>query len=147
MGKFEYVNRNNNVITFTTLEDQSVIMEGVERLRASYDQDLYEPGDNVYNMVNPSGGPYLEKGMSLKHINPNWYNRIIQYFTLKDNKIHLHFYPDTIAANITNEVPIWKVYNTNGDVIEKKDTYEKAVKFIQSKYDYDELGQACKVGN
>jgi len=147
MSKFDYVNRDNNVITFTKLEDQSVIMEGIEYLRASYDQDLYGPNDNIYTMVDPSGGPYLQKGMSLKHINPNWYHLIIQYFTVHDNKIHIHFYPDTISANITNEVPIWKIYNTDGEVITQKNSYEKAVKFIESKYDYDEFGQACKVGN
>lgn len=148
MSKFDYVNRNNNVITFTKLDDQSVIMEGVQFMRAKYDADLYQPDDNVYDMVDPDGGPYLTKGMSLEHINKNWYHLIIRYFSLEDtNKIHIYFYPDTISKNITNDRVIWKIYNTDGEIIAQKDSYEKAIRFIESKYDYDEFGQACKVGN
>lgn len=147
VSNISIINRDGNVITFTKLQDQSVIMEGFENFRCAWDSDLYTHEDNILFMVDPAGGPYLQKGMSLQEINPSWYNLIIRYFRLEDHKIHIYFYPDSICKNITNDEVIWKIYNSNGEVIQQKKSYEKAIKWIESKYDYNELGQACKIGD
>jgi len=145
VSDISFINRDGNVITFTKLEDQSVIMQGFKNCRFAFDSDLYTFEDNMLFMVDPSGGPYLTKGMSLEHINPAWYHLIIRYFRVEDGKVHIYFYPDSISKNHTNGEVIWKIHNSDGEIIEQKKSYEKAVKWIESKYDYNEFGQACAV--
>lgn len=147
MSNVSFINRDGDVITFTKLEDQSVIMHGFTNFRYGWDNDLYTLEDNMLFMVDPSGGPYLAKGMSLQHINPAWYHLIIRYFRVEDGKVHIYFYPDSISKNHTNGEVIWKIHNSDGEIIEQKKSYEKAVKWIESKYDYNEFGQACAVGD
>ena len=56
--KETYTNRYGDNFVFTLLEDGNILWEGdFEYCRFSMD------GDNTITMVDPSGGPYLAKGM------------------------------------------------------------------------------------
>jgi hypothetical protein len=56
--KVEYYNRYGDLITFMQLSDGNISMMGGEYCRMS--ADTYEDALNSkYNMVDPSGGPYI----------------------------------------------------------------------------------------
>lgn len=57
----EYNNRYRDKIYFTDNGDGTILMDGGKFLRYGYDEDPSEP-----NMVDPSGGPYIEVGNNLK---------------------------------------------------------------------------------
>ena len=60
----EYKNRYGDVYTFTKQEDGNVLWEGeFKYCRFGYDKD---PNDPIY--VDPSGGPFIQKGQMLSHI-------------------------------------------------------------------------------
>ncbi len=58
MSKEEtYTNRYGDEFTFTLLEDKDILWQGpFKYYRLSKDED-----ENI-NMIDPSGGPYIEKG-------------------------------------------------------------------------------------
>ena len=60
----EYKNRYGDVYTFTKQEDGNVLWEGeFKYCRFGYDKD---PSDPIF--VDPSGGPFIQKGQMLSHI-------------------------------------------------------------------------------
>jgi len=64
-----YTNRYKDTFTFTYEEEKNrILWEGdFEHCRYGWDHDV-NPEDNVLSMVDPSGGPYVCKGMKSKLI-------------------------------------------------------------------------------
>lgn len=143
--KIEFVNRNNEVITFEGLADGTFTMRGGSYYRFGVYQTLYTIDDNVLYFVDPSGGPYIAKGMSLGIINSNWSSYLVRYCRINGDHIVIYTYPDRIIKNKRNGEIIWKIYNPGGVVIEEFKSYEEAVKYIEEKYDHDEFGQVDKI--
>lgn len=60
----QYVNRYRDVFTFTyDKKNKLILWEGnFEYVRYGWDNGV-DPKDNILNMVDPSGGPYISSGM------------------------------------------------------------------------------------
>ena len=71
-SKVKYENRYGNVFTFTKQEDGNVLWEGeggFEFHRFGWPSNPnVTTNDNIINMVDPSGGPYIKAGQMLSHI-------------------------------------------------------------------------------
>lgn len=145
--KINFVNRDNEVITFEGLPDGTFTMRGGHYYRYGIFSKLHSIDDNVLNFVDPSGGPYIAQGMSMGFINPNWLGYIVWYCRFKDDYIVIHTYPDRVVKNHSNGKIIWKIYNPNGVSIEEFNSYEEAIKYIEEKYNHNEFGQVDKIGD
>lgn len=145
--KINFVNRDNEVITFEGLPDGTFTMRGGHYYRYGIFSKLHSIDDNVLNFVDPSGGPYIAQGMSMGFINPNWLGYIVWYCRFKDDYIVIHTYPDRVVKNHSNGKVIWKIYNPNGVSIEEFNSYEEAIKYIEEKYNHNEFGQVDKIGD
>lgn len=73
-----YINRYKDKIEFID-QDGSVIMKGGEYLRYGIDDD------NNINMVDPSGGPYIEIGNNLNEFFNDGKDRIIKEIFIHDD--------------------------------------------------------------
>ena len=60
----KYINRYNDVFTFTKQEDGNVLWEG----NFEYHRMGFAQNTDTINMVDPSGGPYIEIGQMLSHV-------------------------------------------------------------------------------
>ena len=145
--KINFVNRDNEVITFEGLPDGTFTMRGGHYYRYGIFSKLHSIDDNVLNFVDPSGGPYIAQGMSMGFINPNWLGYIVWYCRFKDDYIVIHTYPDRVVKNHSDGKIIWKIYNPNGVSIEEFKSYEEAIKYIEEKYNHNEFGQVDKIGD
>ena len=71
-SKVKYENRYGNVFTFTKQEDGNVLWEGEDGFEFHRFGWPSNPNvttkDNIINMVDPSGGPYIKAGQMLSHI-------------------------------------------------------------------------------
>lgn len=63
----EYVNRYGEVFTFTQLSEKEILWEG----DFNYHRVGFDIDPNILNMVDPSGGPYIETGMNMTRFNPS----------------------------------------------------------------------------
>lgn len=68
----EYNNRYRDRLFFTENENE-IVMTGAKYLRYGYDEDPSE-----VNMVDPSGGPYIEIGTNLRHIFKDGKDRFVE---------------------------------------------------------------------
>lgn len=68
----EYRNRYGDVFVFTYQPEENIIFWQVKNgtfdyCRYGWENDV-DPNDNRYNMVDPSGGPYVSSGMDAKFV-------------------------------------------------------------------------------
>lgn len=143
--KIDYKNRHKDVITFELLPDGTFTMKGGSYYNFGVYQKLYTINDNVLYYVDPSGGPFVSKGMSMGFFTPRWLGYIVRYCRINGDHIVIFPYPDRIVKNKTNGEIFWKIYNPDGVNIEVYKSYEDAVKYIEEKYDNNEFGQISKI--
>lgn len=77
-----YKNRYGDEFTFTPTEDGNILWEGnFEFGRYGFSND--EP--RTINMVDPSGGPFIPKGMKSSLIHEDVQGKFVKEFIEKDN--------------------------------------------------------------
>lgn len=69
----EYNNRHRDKLYFTENSDSDIVMSGAMYLRYGYNDDPSE-----VNMVDPSGGPYIEIGTNLRHFFRDGKDRFVE---------------------------------------------------------------------
>lgn len=75
MKKIEYSNRYGEKFIFTQISKKEILWEGTfEWGRFGFDLNPDE-----ITMVDPSGGPYLAKDMSVSVLDPSWKGEIIGF--------------------------------------------------------------------
>lgn len=81
MKPHKYKNRYGDEFTFTPTEDGNILWEGnFEYHRCGFSNE--EP--RIINMVDPSGGPYLQAGMKSSFAHPDIEGKVIKQFTNTD---------------------------------------------------------------
>jgi hypothetical protein len=98
----EYNNRYRDKIYFTDNGDGTVTMDGGKYLRYGFDEEPYE-----VNMVDPSGGPYIEIGNNLKSFFHDGVDRIVESIKiLERNGEHADSFDEPISVlfGIKNEI-------------------------------------------
>jgi hypothetical protein len=103
----EFKNRYGDVYTFTKQEDGNVLWEGnFEWMRSSED------------FIDPSGGPFIEKGQMLTHIiHGNDFNVIVESFERVDTgyliKCKEHEYDPNDTSHLADTKIIGGIINTS----------------------------------
>lgn len=78
-----YKNRYGDEFTFTPTEDGNILWEGnFKHARCGFSND--EP--RIINMVDPSGGPFLAKGMKSSFAHEDVKGKVVKEFIQKDDK-------------------------------------------------------------
>lgn len=78
----EFIPLNDNEIEFKVTKPDS---SPSEYWRFGWDQG-YAQEDNVFCMVDPSGGPYIGKNTNMGHYDKNLEGKIVKYITKRDDK-------------------------------------------------------------
>lgn len=101
--KEEYKNRYGDVFLFTYDKETNTILWQVQK--GSFDycrygwEDSVTAEDNRYNMVDPSGGPYISAGMESKFIIKDLKGKYVDYLSLNTNdkneilSVNIHLKP------------------------------------------------------
>lgn len=76
----EYLNRYNDKITFTLIDENTIKMEGGEYIRMGWNNEE-DYKNKKYSMIDPSGGPYISKNYNMGHFNKNWNMKLVDYIT------------------------------------------------------------------
>lgn len=81
----QYVNRYRDVFTFTYDKKNNLILwEGdFKYCRYGWDNGV-DPKDNILNMVDPSGGPYISSGMQSNLIMKKVKGFYVDYLSFKE---------------------------------------------------------------
>jgi hypothetical protein len=145
--QIEIPNRYGHPIVFTKLNPDQYIMSNGQWLRFGRDNGV-KWEDNKFTFVDPSGGPYIAKGMSMGYVHQPWLGKIVQYCSManrvkeiedvmdfKDNDVLIVTYPLQIVKAVVNNKQVFRVYSEKGLVIETLDTFNDAVKWIEDQYD------------
>jgi hypothetical protein len=76
MNKETYKNRYGDIYTFTLDRDGNILWEGEFKChRVAFE----ESADNL-NMVDPSGGPYIDIGTDMGRFNKDWEGKVVTGF-------------------------------------------------------------------
>lgn len=139
-------NRYGNPIEFTRINDNQFIMSGGQWYRMGFDPEK-PPEENKYVFADPSGGPYISQGMTMGYVNKGWTGKIVHYCSwasrvdelkdtgVKENDILITTYPELIMKAIVNQKEEFRVYSFEGEIIERLDNFNDAVKWIEDKYE------------
>ena len=142
-------NRYGNPIEFVRIDENRFVMSGGQWIRMGFDANT-KAEDNKYIFADPSGGPYISQGMTMGYVNKGWIGKIVRHCSwankvdelkdagAKENDILIVTYPERITQATVNQKPEFRVYSSEGEIIERLDTFNDAVKWIEDKY---ELGQ------
>ena len=77
-----YKNRYGDEFTFTPTEDGNILWEGnFEYARWGFSNDE----SRTINMVDPSGGPYIAKGMKSSFVHEDVQGKVVKEFVQKDD--------------------------------------------------------------
>lgn len=76
----EYFNRYNDKITFTLVDENTIKMEGGKDSRLGWKTDD-QLKNKQYEMVDPSGGPYISSGDEMRYFNEDWKDMFVDYIT------------------------------------------------------------------
>lgn len=83
--KEEYRNRYGDVFLFTYDKETNTILWEVQKGSFDYIRYGWEnnvtAADNRYNMVDPSGGPYISSGMESKFVIKNLKGKYVDYMS------------------------------------------------------------------
>ena len=97
----EYNNRYLDKIYFTDSGDGTITMDGAQYLRYGFDEDPSE-----VNMVDPSGGPYIEVGHNLKGFFNDGVDRIVEEIKILERNGEFpssYEEPITVMFKVRNE--------------------------------------------
>lgn len=138
-------NRYGNPIEFTRFDDNKFIMSGGQWIRMGTDANTpYE--ENKFIFVDPSGGPYISQGMSMGYVNQGWMGKIVRHCSwankldefkdvgMKDNDVLIVTYPELIVRATVNQMPEFRIYSPEGNVIDTTSNFNDAVRWIEDKY-------------
>lgn len=73
----EYRNRYGDILTFNKVDDTCIEMKGGTYYRMGFNPK--EP--DKYNMVDPSGGPYIAQGLDMGCFDSDWEGMKVEYIT------------------------------------------------------------------
>lgn len=111
----KYTNRYNDIYTFSMNKDKSIEWEGPFEY---YREGADDSGNTI--MVDPSGGPFLEKGKMLSHI--VWdedFNVIIEKFVKTEKGFTIitkpHEYDPNDMSHLADTKIIGGIINTSYD--------------------------------
>ena len=123
--KQRYINRYDDEYQFTLLENGDVLWQGpFKHYRYSKDEN-----DNV-SMIDPSGGPFIEKGDMLSHIiKSTEFNIIVEHFEIAEQgwliKTKPHEYDPNDMSHLADLKIIGGIINTVEDGKEEENTKGK----------------------
>ena len=129
--KFDFVNRYGDTISFVQSGDWTIRMIGGEYYRYGYTGK--EPL-NQYNMVDPSGGPYIASGSDMGRFAKEWRGLIVSHITVESvtNEKILHLFQGRMMKGKTNgeeELRWYKAGDSSGDF----ERYNDMEQFLVSK--------------
>lgn len=132
MLKVDFVNRYGDTISFVQSGDWTIRMIGGEYYRYGYTGK--EPL-NQYNMVDPSGGPYIAAGSDMGRFLKQWKGLIVSHITVESvtNEKILHLFEGRMMKGKTNEEEEYRWYNAK-DSSGNFERYNDMEQFLVSKY-------------
>jgi len=136
MESVTYSNRHNDKIVFTRIEENKFLMQGGQYMRFGWNsnEDIEK---KRYIYVDPSGGPYISKGMTMGYVFKGWLRKIVDYITHDDsnNDLVIITHPESIVKAKVNRKDVFRIYSADGRIIETLDNFNDAVKWIEDKYE------------
>jgi hypothetical protein len=90
MNKIEYKNRYGDVIQMEELEDGNILFiippDSSDYVRIGWESDE-DKANLKYSMIDPSGGPYINKGYNMGMFHEPWNGKIVDHITPRKNDL------------------------------------------------------------
>lgn len=113
--EFALEHGNNNLIVVTGSHNVQIKNSGFRK---------------KYEALEPSGGPFMSKGMTMGFIHKMFNGRIVRYFTMEDGKIYIHLYPERIFNSVINGMHCCKIFSECGKMLQVVEDLNHAVSWV-----------------